>query len=76
VAPHGPDAVVTLVLSEEVPEVTVRAVPRERVRVYVDQVTTQDVVTGEVARERVDVDLEGDPGLDPAVGPVDPGTTR
>jgi stress response protein YsnF len=54
----GSDAVLTLVLSEEVPEVTVRAVPRERVRVHVDRVTTEEVVTGDVARERVDVDLD------------------
>jgi stress response protein YsnF len=57
-APHGSDAVVTLVLSEEVPEVSVRVVPRERVRAYVDRVTTLEVVTEDVDLERVDVHLE------------------
>jgi uncharacterized protein (TIGR02271 family) len=57
-AAHGDAPAVTLVLSEEVPDVTVRVVPRERVRVHVDRVTVDEVVTDDVARERVDVDVD------------------
>ena len=48
--------VVTMTLAEEVPEVVVRAVPREVVRVYVDRVASQQSVRAEVAREVVEVD--------------------
>jgi len=57
-APHGSDAVVSLVLSEEVPEVSVRVVPRERVRAFVDRVTTLESLSADVALERVDVEVE------------------
>ncbi|GAA2725251.1 YsnF/AvaK domain-containing protein [Cellulomonas aerilata] len=57
-APHGTDAVLTFVLSEEVPQVSVRSVPRERVSAYVDRVTTLEVLTDDVAHERVEVDVE------------------
>jgi uncharacterized protein (TIGR02271 family) len=60
--PHGSEAVVTLVLSEEVPQVSVVAVPRERVRAYVDRVTTLEVLTHDVDLERVDVEVTDLPG--------------
>ncbi len=50
----GSGPVATLVLSEEVPEVTVRSVPRETVRLFVDRVTTEQDVTADVAREVVE----------------------
>ena len=53
---RGTGPVVTMTLSEEVPEVVVRVVPREQVRVYVDQVTSGQKVRADVAREVVEVD--------------------
>ena len=53
---HGSAPVVTMTLSEEVPEVVVRVVPREVVRVYVDHVASAQKVRGDVAREVVEVD--------------------
>lgn len=52
--------VVELVLSEEEAQVTTRVVPRERVRVFLDRVTQEVDVSGEVAREVVDVDSDVD----------------
>jgi uncharacterized protein (TIGR02271 family) len=67
--PRDLDPAVTLVLSEEVPQVTVRTVPRERVRVHVDRITSDEVVTDDVALERVDVDVDVDPAADLHVDP-------
>ncbi len=52
----GRDDVVTLVLHEEVPEVTTRVVPRERVRVHVETRSAEEQVSAELGREVLDVD--------------------
>lgn len=44
-----------LVLSEEVPEVTMRVVPIERVRVFVDRITEQAPTDATLRREVVEV---------------------
>lgn len=51
--------VLTLVLSEEVPEVVVRVVPRERVSVYVDRTTEQVAVTATLKHEELDIQTTG-----------------
>ncbi len=58
--PAGPRAeglVATLTLSEEVPEVTLRTVPRETVRLFVDRIASDAPVTAEVAHEVVEHDV-------------------
>jgi uncharacterized protein (TIGR02271 family) len=47
-----------VVLHAEEPVVETRAVPKERVRLQTDTVTDEETVTGEVRKERIDV--EGD----------------
>jgi uncharacterized protein (TIGR02271 family) len=66
---EGTGPVATIVLSEEVPEVTVRSVPRETVRLFVDRVTTEQEVTADVAREVVEHDVVT---TTPGVAPHDP----
>lgn len=51
--------VLTLVLSEEVPEVAMRVVPREQVTVYVDRTTEQVPITATLRREELDVQTTG-----------------
>lgn len=48
--------VLTMTLAEEVPEVVVRVVPRETVRVFVDRIASRQKVRADVAREVVEVD--------------------
>ena len=55
---HEP--VVVLTLAEEVPEVAVRTVARESVRVYVDRLTSDETVTADLAREVVEEETDGD----------------
>jgi uncharacterized protein (TIGR02271 family) len=45
-----------VVLHAEEPVVETRAVPKERVRMETDTVTDEETVTGEVRKERIDVD--------------------
>ena len=47
-----------VVLHAEEPVVETRAVPKERVRLETDTVTDEETVSGEVRKERIDV--EGD----------------
>ncbi|MCG8927773.1 DUF2382 domain-containing protein [Lentzea sp. CC55] len=47
-------------LHEERPVVDTEAVPVERVRLAKEQVTDTETVTGEVRKERIDTDAEGD----------------
>lgn len=58
---RGGGPVLTLTLSEEEPQVSVRVVPREVVRLYVDRVTGEQTVSAEVAREVVEADVDGRP---------------
>lgn len=55
--PRGAEPVVTLTLAEEEPVVTVRTVPRETVRLFVDRLTVDHSVTEDVAREVVEHDV-------------------
>ncbi|WP_298456763.1 YsnF/AvaK domain-containing protein [uncultured Cellulomonas sp.] len=55
----GAAPVLTVTLSEEEPVVTTRTVPREVVRVYVDRVTGEAELSDDVAREVVEVDVDG-----------------
>ncbi len=59
----GTGPLVTLTLSEEVPEVVLRVVPRERVHVHVDRVTVAQAVTADVAREVVEIDGVDEQGI-------------
>jgi stress response protein YsnF len=54
---------VDTVLHREVPVVTMQVVATERVRVHVDTVTDQVQVSEDVARERVDVDVPDQLGI-------------
>jgi stress response protein YsnF len=49
-----------VVLHEEVPVVSKEARPVERVRVDTETVTGQERVSGDVRKERIDVDGDGD----------------
>lgn len=71
----GAEAAAELVLHAEEVEVVTRTVPVERVRVFVDRVTTERAVTDEVAREVIEVEgdtdhrpFERDPRNDGPVG--------
>ena len=55
------DRVVETVLHREVPVVTMQVVATERVRLHVDTVTRRVQVTQDLAHERVDVDVPGQP---------------
>jgi uncharacterized protein (TIGR02271 family) len=61
-ADRGGTPVLELVLWEEEVRTEVVAVPRERVRVYVDRVESSTQVTEELAREVVQVDRIGSAG--------------
>ncbi len=56
------DRVLETVLHREVPVITMQVVPTERVRVHVDTVTDQVQVAEELASERIDVDVQDQPG--------------
>jgi stress response protein YsnF len=75
----GTGPVVTLTLAEEVPEVVVRVVPRETVRLFVDRRTDQRTVTAPVAREVVEHDVvavDGAAGVAGGHDPLDAAGTR
>ena len=61
----GPPEPLVILLSEEVPVVQLETRPYERVTVHVDTVTEQVEITGDLAREQVDVR-----SLDPARRPT------
>lgn len=48
------------IVHEERPVVTTEAVPKERIRLEKDVVTEEETVSGEVRKERVEVDAEGE----------------
>ncbi|GAA3387187.1 PRC and DUF2382 domain-containing protein [Streptomyces roseoviridis] len=57
----GPDiseAEHEVVLHEERPVVETRAVPKERVRLRTDEVTDEETVSGEIRKERIDVETD------------------
>jgi stress response protein YsnF len=48
---------------EERPVVSKETVPKERVRLETEQVTDEETITGEVRKERIEI--EGDTDVDP-----------
>lgn len=66
---RGTEAAAELVLHREEVEVVKKVVPSERVRVFVDRMTTEQRVTENVSREQIEVDddrrlLRREPGID------------
>jgi len=61
--PEITDSEHEVVMYEERPVVSKETVPKERVRLETEQVTDEETITGEVRKERIEI--EGDTDVDP-----------